>query len=81
MAKGGSGTAYKAIWIDGFIKVFQNLNQWSRWGGTEVVLKGLHDSQDITAEFFEEVSYSFLITINTSISAKLTIKYHYFLSG
>ena len=40
LAKGGFGTVFKAIWIDGPI---------------EVALKCLHNSQNITAEFLREV--------------------------
>ena len=65
LAEGGFGTVYKAIWKDGPIEEldYEN-NQWKRktYGDLEnhpVVLKCLHNSQDITAEFLNEVSYFF----------------------
>ena len=61
MAKGGFGTTYKAIWKDGFIQSWDSENnQWKRYGERKVVLKCLHNSQNITAEFLREVrSFSF----------------------
>src|SRR5581483_4556030 len=50
LAKGGFGTVYKAIWIDGPLTYDS-----SRKGKTEVALKCLHNSQDISAEFLREV--------------------------
>jgi hypothetical protein len=63
LAKGGFGTIYKAIWKDGYIKKwdYEN-NQWERhktYGSYEnfpVVLKCLHNSQEITSDFLREVS-------------------------
>ncbi|GBC18966.2 kinase-like domain-containing protein [Rhizophagus irregularis DAOM 181602=DAOM 197198] len=64
LAKGGFGITYKAIWKDGYILDW-NLenNQWERskkssktYENYPVVLKCLHNSQDITAEFLREVS-------------------------
>jgi hypothetical protein len=65
LAKGGFGTIYKAIWKDGYIKEWDSENnQWKRskywdkdYENYPVVLKCLHNSQDITAEFLKEVSY------------------------
>jgi hypothetical protein len=65
IAKGGFGTIYKAIWKDGYITGWDiKNNQWKRskfYGETyenfPVVLKCLYNSQDITADFFREVSY------------------------
>jgi hypothetical protein len=67
LAKGGFGTIYKAIWKDGFIKKWDTENnQWIRskcldkdYENYPVVLKSLHNSQDITSEFLREVSYSY----------------------
>ncbi|EXX63864.1 Cdc15p [Rhizophagus irregularis DAOM 197198w] len=63
LAKGEFGTIYKAIWKDGFIDSLDfELNQWKRskyWCGSHknfpVILKCLHNSQDITAEFLREI--------------------------
>lgn len=60
-AKGGFGTTYKAIWKDGPIDRrswdFEN-NQWERLTKSiPVVLKCLHDSQNITVKFFQYVRY------------------------
>ncbi|CAG8726552.1 16142_t:CDS:2, partial [Acaulospora morrowiae] len=43
-------------WKDGFILYFDNKNQkWKRQGEMEVVLKGLHNSKNITEEFLDEI--------------------------
>ena len=68
MAKGGFGTTYKATWKDGFIYDWDSENnQWerSKYNGSgnyenyPVALKCLHNSQDITVEFLNEVRYFF----------------------
>jgi len=66
LAKGGFGTTFKAIWKDGCIsdngRDSEN-NQWKRFKTNydrpnfPVVLKSLHNSQNITADFLNEVSY------------------------
>ena len=58
LAKGGFGTTYKATWKDGYIF------QWQRYKPCRkiflpVALKCLHNSQDITDEFLNEVRYFF----------------------
>jgi hypothetical protein len=68
LAKGGFGTIYKAIWKDGFIEKWDSENnQWERskfwienYENFSVVLKCLHNSQDITSDFLREVSYLFV---------------------
>ena len=61
LAKGGFGTIYEAIWKDGYIKSWNSENnQWERYKeyykkGQPVILKCLHDSQDITNEFLRKV--------------------------
>ncbi|GES97184.1 kinase-like domain-containing protein [Rhizophagus clarus] len=63
LAKGGFGTIYKAIWKDGYIEFWDSENnQWKRskrwdedYENYPVVLKCLHNSQDITAEFLREI--------------------------
>ena len=66
LAKGGFGTTFKAIWKDGSIELWDSENnQWKRektyrYGDRlnfPVVLKCLHDSQNIAADFLNEVSY------------------------
>jgi len=60
LAKGGFGTTYKATWKDGYIgDLDSENNQWKRNGESEVALKCLHNSQDITDEFLREVRYFF----------------------
>src|SRR5581483_4257171 len=63
LAKGGFGTTFKAIWKDGSIDYWDSENnQWRRnktyWSHSNfpVVLKSLHNSQNITADFLNEVS-------------------------
>jgi hypothetical protein len=68
LAKGGFGTIYKAIWKDGYIDKWNSENnQWKRsktlvqgYENFPVVLKCLHNSQDITSDFLREVSYLFV---------------------
>ena len=64
LAKGGFGTTFKAIWKDGSIKRWDSIkNKWRRektykkHSNFPVVLKSLHNSQNITADFLNEVSY------------------------
>jgi hypothetical protein len=63
LAKGGFGTTFKAIWKDGSIERDSINNQWKRsktykdHSNFPVVLKCLHNSQNITADFLNEVSY------------------------
>jgi hypothetical protein len=61
LAKGRFGTTFKAVWKDGFILYWDNdNNQLVREGETKVVLKCLHNSQDITTDFLKEVRYFLL---------------------
>ena len=69
LAKGGFGTTFKAIWKDGSISYNgwdSENNQWKRdktyrdHPNFPVALKSLHDSQNITADFLNEVSYHLL---------------------
>jgi hypothetical protein len=58
LAEGGFGTIYKAIWKDGYIIYWDSENnQWKRYNHNNftVVLKSLHNSKDITAEFLSRV--------------------------
>jgi hypothetical protein len=75
LTKGGFGTIYKAIWKDGFIDKWDSENnQWNRsknwteeYENFPVVLKCLHNSQDITSEFLKEVGYLFVNNFQTTI--------------
>ncbi|EXX72080.1 Cdc15p [Rhizophagus irregularis DAOM 197198w] len=69
LAKGGFGTIYKAIWKDGLIDKwdFEN-NKWIRskfwfreYENFPVVLKCLHNSQDITSDFLREIETHIMI--------------------
>ena len=56
IAKGGFGKVYKANWIDGYIRNWDNKNQnWKRYGSMNVALKSLNNSQNVTMEFLNEV--------------------------
>ncbi|UZO03586.1 uncharacterized protein OCT59_023990 [Rhizophagus irregularis] len=72
LAKGGFGTIYKAIWKDGYIEEwdFEN-NKWIRskywvenYENFPVVLKCLHNSQDVTVDFLREIE------LHTTISSR-----------
>ena len=55
LAEGGFGTVYKAIWIDGYICYWNNSqNKWSR-SKIEIVLKRLNDSQNLNADFLQQI--------------------------
>src|SRR6266498_2933031 len=53
IAKGGFGKVYKANWIDGYIRNWDNKNQnWRRdESNIFVALKSLNNSQNVTSEF------------------------------
>ena len=51
LAEGGFCTVYKAKWIDGYIYQWDiSQNKWKRWG-TNIVLKCLNNSQNLTTDF------------------------------
>jgi len=55
LAKGGFGTVHKAKWIDGYIWYWNiDQNKWYRYN-TDVVLKCLNNSQNLTTDFLQEV--------------------------
>ncbi|RIA85962.1 kinase-like domain-containing protein [Glomus cerebriforme] len=72
LAKGGFGTTYKAIWKDGYIYSWDpKNNKWKRskhyeYQQVHVVLKCLHNSQNITAEFLREVELHVLVCANAN---------------
>ena len=57
IAKGGFGNVYKANWIDGYIRKWDNKNQnWRRTDKNKfVALKSLNNSKNVTSEFIDEV--------------------------
>ncbi|EXX52889.1 Cdc15p [Rhizophagus irregularis DAOM 197198w] len=62
LAKGGFGTTFKAVWIDGPIWGWDYYNnQWKRDDEAEVALKCLHNSLDIAADFLKEVESNILV--------------------
>ena len=55
LAKGGFGTVHKAKWIDGYICYWNiDQNKWNRYN-TDIVLKCLNNSQNLTTDFLQEV--------------------------
>ncbi|RHZ85349.1 hypothetical protein Glove_66g63 [Diversispora epigaea] len=55
LAKGGFGTAYKAKWLDGFIKSWNyKIKIWRRPGGQNVCLKSLDNSTN-KIDFLQEI--------------------------
>src|SRR5581483_1225833 len=82
LAKGGFGTTFKAIWKDGSISFYgldSENNQWKRdktykdHPNFPVALKSLHDSQNITADFLNEVSYLSYFNFNSINLSKLSV--------
>ncbi|GET64731.1 kinase-like domain-containing protein [Rhizophagus irregularis DAOM 181602=DAOM 197198] len=57
IAKGGFGKVYRAKWIDGYIKKWDNENQnWRRNNlNIFVALKSLNNSENVTLEFINEI--------------------------
>src|SRR5207302_1687296 len=61
LVKGGFGTAYKAIWNEGYISHWHyEKNLWNRYKSS-VILKCLNNSQDITVELLREEVRGFYI--------------------
>jgi len=71
LGEGGFGTVYKGLWKDGMIWNWDvKNNKWIRYYDTlnhpqNVALKVLHDSQDISSDFLQEVVNYKLIVDNT----------------
>jgi hypothetical protein len=55
IGKGRFATVYSAIWKDGPLNYDSNKYDYTRIQNTEVDLKYLHDSQNITNELINEV--------------------------
>ena len=51
--KGGFGTIYKAIWLDGPIYYWSS--KWFRDGEETVILKSFNKSSNLNEEFLNEV--------------------------
>src|SRR3954469_18294254 len=54
IGRGGFATVYSAIWKDGPLK-YNNTFEYTRQSNYKVALKCLHNSQNITNEFLNEV--------------------------
>jgi hypothetical protein len=64
LAKGGFGTVHKARWIDGPIEYWSiTQNKWMRNTYTDIVLKSLNNSQNLTADFLQEVCNLLLLIL------------------
>src|ERR1043166_1217242 len=64
IAKGGFSTVYKAKWIDGSISWWNvNQNKWDRFTNSNIILKCLNNSQNLTTDFLQEVCNLLLIII------------------
>src|ERR1043166_112791 len=62
LAKGGFSTVHKAKWINGYIRWWNiSQNEWIRCGSTDIVLKSLNNSQNITTDFLQEVCNCYLL--------------------
>ncbi|GBC08958.1 hypothetical protein RclHR1_08500003 [Rhizophagus clarus] len=62
IGKGGFATVNLAMWIDGPLKYGKKKMGWERMPNKKVALKSLHNTQNITSEFLNEVkaySYSY----------------------
>ena len=68
LAKGGFGIVHKAKWIDGYIEYWDiNKNRWKRDTteyASNVVLKCLNNSQNLTMDFLQEVCNLLYIFVN-----------------
>src|SRR4051794_12445355 len=55
IGRGGFATVYSAIWKDGLLNYNRDNKEYTRNSDYKVALKCLHDSQNITNEFLNEV--------------------------
>jgi len=53
--EGSYGTTYLAIWMNGLLQYNNDKKEYERMSNIKVALKCLHDSQNITNEFLNEV--------------------------
>ncbi|RIA87835.1 kinase-like domain-containing protein [Glomus cerebriforme] len=58
IAKGGFGKVYRTIWIDGYIRYWDDINQnWERpFPEKDVALKSLNNSKNVKLEFINEIT-------------------------
>jgi hypothetical protein len=61
IGKGGFATVYLAIWKDGPLGFYEN--EYKRLPNKKVALKYLHNSQNITSEFLNEVCNLFSLNL------------------
>ena len=54
IGRGGFATVYSAIWNDGPLE-YNSYKEYTRNSNYKVALKCLHNSQNITSEFLNEV--------------------------
>ena len=64
--KGDFATVYSAIWKDGPLHYNDYKEEYSRKSGKKVALKCLHNSQNISSAFLNEVWNFFMIWIYNS---------------
>jgi serine/threonine protein kinase len=62
IGKGGFATVYSAIWKNGPLDFYKN--EYKRLPNKKVALKYLHNSQNITSEFLNEVCNIFFFKLN-----------------
>ena len=55
ICRGGFATVYSAIWKDGPLRYNRDNEEYARISNYKVALKCLHNSQNITNEFLNEV--------------------------
>ena len=55
IGRGGFATVYSAIWKDGPLKYNEDNEEYTRRSNYKVALKCLHNSQNITNKFLNEV--------------------------
>ena len=55
IGRGGFATVYSAIWKDGILYYNSGSREYIRYANYKVTLRYLHDSQNITNEFLNEV--------------------------
>ncbi|RHZ60924.1 hypothetical protein Glove_350g61 [Diversispora epigaea] len=67
IAKGGYGTIYYAIWVDGYIESWNiDDQQWKRYGQLEVALKKFDNILDIREDFLNEMA---ILSITNDVPA------------
>lgn len=68
LAEGGFGKVYRAKWNEGTIYEWSSKdNKWKRDGNREIILKILHDSQNLNADFLQEIKCHMLFDFSDLI--------------